>query len=375
MLTSLLGIRVMVWIGPTVPLPLPPEVSAALIKVSVINDSRAEDGFELTFALGKDLSADFSLLSAGTVEVFNRVSIAVVMGVVPEFLIDGIITEHEVIPSDQPGASTLVVRGRDVRLMMDLEEKDATFPNMPDFVIATTVLANYSQYGLVPTPVPTSDIPIELFRIPRQAETDLQFVKRLARRNGYIFYVEPIALGVNLAYFGPETRVSVPQSALMIDMGPHTNLKSLSFTNDSLAPVQSTGSFIEPLSMQAIDIPSLPSLNLPPLSSSPAQARRKARLRCTGNASPAGAVTASAASSSNAPDAVACTGEIDCVRYGGVLRARRLVGIAGAGRTHDGNYYVRRVTHTIEPHKSYTQQFLATREGTGSMLPVVAVTS
>ncbi len=371
MLTSLLGIRVLVWIGPTIPVPLPLEASDALLRVTVTNDSRAQDGFELTFALGKDLSADFTLLQSGAVDVFNRVSIAVILGVVPEFLIDGIITEHEIMPSDQPGTSQLVVRGRDVRVMMDLEDKDATFPNMPDFMIATTVLANYSQYGLVPTPVPTSDVPIELFRIPRQAETDLQFLNRLARRNGYIFFVEPIVLGANLAYFGPETRIGVPQPALMIDMGHSTNLKSLSFTNDSLAPVQPKGSFVEPLSMQAIDIPSLPSLNLPPLSSSPAQARRTTRLRCTGNASPAGAVAASAAAASNAPDAVSCTGEIDCVRYGAALRARRLVGIAGAGRTHDGNYYVRRVTHTIEPHHSYTQQFLATREGTGAMLPVV----
>src|SRR5690242_6644526 len=126
MLTSLLGIRVMVWIGPTLPVPIAPEISDALMRVQVINDSRTQDGFELQSAIGKDPSADFSLLGDGTVDVFNRVSIAVIMGVVPEFLIDGIITEHEMMPSDRPGESTLVVRGRDVRVMMDLEEKNAT---------------------------------------------------------------------------------------------------------------------------------------------------------------------------------------------------------------------------------------------------------
>jgi hypothetical protein len=371
MLTSLLGIRALVWLGPTVPLPLPYEAYASLTRIQVINDSRIEDGFELNFALGKDLSGDFSLLASGAVNVFSRVAIAVILGVVPEFLIDGIITEHEIIPSDRPGESTLVLRGRDVRVMMDLEEKDATFPNMPDYVIAMTVMGSYAQYGLVPTPVPTSDMPLELTRIPRQAESDLAFLKRLAQRNGYIFFVEPITLGTNLAYFGPETRIGLPQSALMIDMGHRTNLRSLSFTNDALAPQQSTGTFIEPLSMQAIDIPSMPSLNMPPLSSGPAEARRKVLLRCLGNASAAGAMAAVLASVSNAEDAVTCTGEVDCVRYGSVLRARRLVGIAGAGRTYDGNYYVRRVTHTLEPHNSYTQSFLATREGTGAMLPVV----
>lgn len=371
MLAGLLGIRALVWVGPTVPVPLPYDAMNSLLKVQVINDSRAEDGFELTFALGKDASADFSLLASGAVELFNRVAIAVIMGVTPEFLIDGIITEQEILPSDRPGESTLVLRGRDVRVMMDLEEKDATFPNMPDFLIATTVMGNYAQYGLIPTPVPTSDLPIELLKIPRQAETDLAFLKRLAARNGYIFYVEPVTLGVNMAYFGPETRISVPQPALYIDMGHRTNMSSLSFTNDGMAPVTTSGKFIEPLTMQAIDIPSLPSLNLPPLSRSPADAKRKAVLRCTGNASPAGAIAAAMAASSNAADSVTATGSVDCVRYGGVLRARRLVGIGGAGLTYDGNYYIRRVTHTIQPHNSYTQEFLATREGTGAMLPVV----
>ena len=45
--------------------------------------------------------------------------------------------------------------------------------SQPDFVIATRVLAGYAQYGLVPQPTPTTDVPIFLQRIPRQQETDL----------------------------------------------------------------------------------------------------------------------------------------------------------------------------------------------------------
>ena len=54
-----------------------------------------------------------------------------------------------------------------------------------------------------------------------------------------------------------------------------------------------------------------------------------------------------------------------------VLRARRLVGVRGAGTTFDGFYWVKQVTHTIKSG-SYTQGFKLSREGTGALLPVVA---
>jgi len=63
---------------------------------------------------------------------------------------------------------------------------------------------------------------------------------------------------------------------------------------------------------------------------------------------------------------------IDGVRYGAVLRARGIVGVRGAGLTHDGLYYVGRLTHLIE-RSSYRVRFSLSREGVGSTTPVVAV--
>ncbi len=46
-----------------------------------------------------------------------------------------------------------------------------------------SILDNYAQYGIVPPfqVTPTTDVPIETERIPRQHETDLKFIQRLAR--------------------------------------------------------------------------------------------------------------------------------------------------------------------------------------------------
>ena len=93
-------------------------------------------------------------------------------------------------------------------------------------------------------------------------------------------------------------------------------------------------------------------------------------MRETANQDPAQAATAALAAATGAPDAARATGQVDTLRYGSVLRARRLVGVRGAGLTNSGLYYVRQVTHEIEAGK-YTQDFKLSREGTGALLPVV----
>lgn len=370
MLASELGIRLVLLMGETVPLPAPYEVVTALVSTEVENDSERGDGFQMTFTLGKDRAGDYTLLRSGVLDTFTRVVIGVVLGASPEVLIDGVITHHQVAPGDEPGTSTLTVMGRDLTTVLDLKEKNEKYENQPDFVIFSRLIGEYARYGLVPDPTPTTDVPVMLERIPRQHETDLKFIRRLARRNGFVFYIEPITFGVNRAHFGPENRLGIPQPALTTDMGAWTNVKTLHFSQDALAAVGAQGTFVEPFTKMSIPIPQLPSLRIPPLSSSPAQAKRTELLRDTANQNPAQAASSAVAAVTNAPEAVRGSGELDTVRYGSVLRARGLVGVRGAGLSYDGNYYVRSVTHTIT-QGSYTQRFSLSREGTGSLVPVV----
>ena len=370
MLTSQLGIRMILLTGQTVPLPAPPEALSALSRVEVTNDAQNGDGFQITFTLSKNQPTDYNLLQSGALDPSTRVIIGVLLGALPEVLIDGIITHHQHAPSADPGQSTLTVMGKDVSVMLDLEEKNEKYENQPDFLIVTRLIASYAKYGLIPKVTPTTDVPIMLQRIPRQHETDLKFIQRMGQRNGFVFYVEPLTFGVNTAYWGPESRLGVPQSALTLGPGPSANLKSLHFAQDALAPVSTSGTFVEPITKTAIPIPPLPSLRIPPLVLSPTAAMRKALMRDTANQNPAQAATTALATATNAPDSVTGNGEIDSVRYGHVLRARKLVGIRGAGLSYDGNYYVRRVTHTIT-RGDYKQSFTVSREGTGALLPVV----
>ena len=156
MLDSQLGVRLLLLIGDTVPLPAPYPVTTALVRAQVTNDARTGDGFQLPFALGRDSVTDYGLIASGVLAPWKRVVLSVVFGALPEVLIDGVITHQQVTPSDQPGASTLTVQGRDISKMLDLEEKNDEFPNQADFMIVTRVLAGYAQYRLVPEVTPTA---------------------------------------------------------------------------------------------------------------------------------------------------------------------------------------------------------------------------
>lgn len=370
MFTSQLGIRLILLMGKTVPLPAPYEVTSALTNVEVINDAEDSDGFQITFTLSKDKATNYGLLQSGVVEPFTRVVVGVLLGTSPEVLIDGVITHHQIAPSNEPGMSTLTVTGKDVSLMLDLKEKNEEYRNQPDSIIVTRLIADYAQYGLLPQATPTTDVPIELERIPRQYETDLKFIQRLAQRNGFVFYIEPLTFGVNTAYWGPKIRAGIAQPALKMNVGTSINTTSLYFSQDALAPVNTEGSILEPITKTSIPVPSLPSLRVPPLVRTPTPAKRTVLLRNTANQNPGQAATTAVATVTGTPDSVKAEGEVDTIRYGHVLRARKLVGVSGVGTDYDGNYYVQRVTHTIR-RGEYTQRFTLSREGTGALLPVV----
>ncbi|MBF2065988.1 MAG: hypothetical protein IGS39_16435 [Calothrix sp. C42_A2020_038] len=364
------NIRLQLMIGSTVPLPAPYPVIDALQNLEVRNQDEQRDGFQMTFSLGKDSLLDYGLLASGILDPPNRVIISVVIGVLPQVLIDGIITNHQVMLSNQPGDSRLIVTGEDISVKLDLEEKNATYPNQPDSVIVTRLIAKYATLGLIPKVTPTTDVPIQIDRIPTQQGTDLSYIQQLARHNGFVFYIEPVVPTVNTAYWGIDNRLGLPQPALTMNMGADTNVDTpITFNFNALGPASPQVTIVEPFTQLAIPIP-VPSGLRPPLASKAASPLRKTLPRNTANLNLAQAALRALSSTSQSSDAVTATGEVDAVRYGRALKSRRLVGVRGVGFNYDGLYYVKQVTHRIERGK-YKQSFTLTREGRGALTPAV----
>ena len=159
-----------------------------------------------------------------------------------------------------------------------------------------------------------------------------------------------------------------------MDLGADSNvLGSPAFREDALGPVAVEGAVQDPRLGSRIPVQALASLR-PPLAALPLWAVhrgevRRRRFRESGTSAVA-AIARAQAQVDRSIDAVVADGELDGARYGSVLRPRGLVGLRGAGWSHDGLWYVRRVEHTLA-RGSYRQRFTLAREGYGATVPVV----
>jgi hypothetical protein len=362
------GARLQLLVGPTVPTPAPYPVMDALVGVEVTNNDRRRDGFQMTFSLGKEPLLDYGLLGEGYLNPPNRVIVTVSIGVTVQTLIDGVVTDHQVVPSNRPGDSTLYVTGEDISLHLDLKKKNATHKNQPDSAIVGKIIGSYATYGLKPDVTTTKDVPAEVNRVPTQQGTDLDYIRTLAQRNGFVFYVEPTQVpGTSTAYWGPENRLDSSQPPLTMNMGSDTNVDSpINFHFNALGPETPETTVVDPLTRLAIPVP-IPTGLLPSLSGRPAASLRTTIPRDTANLDLIqAALRALSVSSESSSDVVTATGELDAVRYGRALRSRRKVGVRGVGSSYGGDYYVKQVTHRIR-RGEYKQSFTLTREGLGAL--------
>jgi len=374
----LLGLQLTLLIGPTAPLPAPPFLLEALQSVEVTHTDEERSGFQITFRAARgDLTdaLDYKLLTLPLLRPFNRVVLLSTVDFVPRVLMDGFITHQQL----DPAKSTLTITGEDASVMMDLTEKSAEHPALDETLIATKIILTYAQYGLIPKviPPPIPDPPLPIERTPVQQGTDLAYLKAMAQRFGYVFYVKPGPVPLtNTAYWGPPERLGLPQPALSVNMGNQTNVESLTFKNDALVPTLVQGLVQDRLTnipLPVLSLP-LPPYKLPPLESEPSLILNQPNVRTKQfreSGLTAQEALARAQGTTDAANAVVTAeGELDVLRYGNVLDARGLVGVRGAGFNYDGLYYVKRVKHLIKKQQ-YKQQITLTREGVGSITPVV----
>ena len=368
------GFYLTLLMGPVVPVPAPQPVVDALTSAQVTTSAGQASGFQLSFTVSKQSLLNRVLLPVGFFDPKIRVILVVTMNGLPTVLMDGVITRQELTPSNEPGQSMLTITGEDLTLVMDLEHNRACYPAMPANAQVAVICSKYALYGIVPVPVPPLlvDIPNPVEKIPVQSDTDLNYIRGLAAEAGYVFFIEPgPAPGLNIAYWGPEIRIGIPQPALSVNMDAETNVESLNFSFDGQAKKQFTVTITEPITKISIPVP-IPDIGIlrPPLAARPAPALRKEPLPDTSKLHPVKAALLGLAQTAQASDAISGTGQLDVLRYGHILKARQLVGVRGASIAYDGHYYVKSVTHDIK-RGEYKQSFTLARDGLLPLTPKV----
>lgn len=317
--------------------------------------------FHLVLSMALDASGTWTLADDERMRAWTpvRLSGGFVEGG-PELLLDGYVTEVRPRFDPNPSQCTLEVRGMDRSVLMDRKEVLKAWPNKKDSDIASEILG---LYGLHPSVTDTAVVHEETLSTIIQRETDLQFLQRLALRNGFVCVVDDTS-----AYFGPVPVEDEPQPVLAAHFGAETTLSSFAVTVDALRPAHVMMHQVDRLNKEVLstatetsDAEALGSLSadalLPP------------------GVDPASVVVARNAATGMPEMEALCEGlfregtwfvdakgEVEANDYGHVLRPRRQVTVKGVGETYSGVYYVSYVRHRFSPD-GYTQTFRAQRDG------------
>lgn len=377
---TLSTVRLTLLIGKTIPMPAPADLMSSVDAVEVNQNESSGggsgQGFQIVFKAGRGPTATdpYGLTGHHLLEPGNRVIIIVTLNATPQVLMDGIITHQQFSPAGGGQDGSLTVTGEDISVMMDMDDQAISYPGMTHSAIVALILAKYAKYGVVPLIIPplTEWTKTPLEKVPFQEGTDRDYLSRLAGQHGYIFGIQsgPLPL-MNRAYWGPPHRIALPQKALTADLGPGSNVESIQFANDALAPTTVDTGLAIPKSPVSLPVIAFLSTHIPPFARQPALLFNQPFVRNTRLTDPpaepiAAYARAQAMVDRSADAVVTATGTLDALRYQSLLTAPGVVGVRGVGDTYDGLYYVKSVKHRIESG-AYKQEFTLTREGTGNL--------
>lgn len=393
------GVHLSLLIGDVVTAAVPAEVVDALTGVQVTVTAGQRSGFQLTLAAGRMSTITTRLLPSGFFDPPRRVILVATINGRAEVLIDGVITQHEISASNEPGQSTLTITGEDLSVLMDMIDLTGLipYPAMPFAARALICLGKYAPFGVIPAIIPSvvPEINNPLERIPKHQGTDYEYLRSLADQVGYVFYIDPGPLpGMSRAYWGPEIKFGIPQPALTVSSDAHSNVDSMSFSFNGIAkklfilyvqvPATPPTSFPIPLpDITPLNPPLGPKMPIPLrtefLSRPPdtsnnttPETPQQQQLRGSVSQTPAQQVLLAMAKASRSADVITGSGQLNVLRYGRALKARQLVSVRGAGITYDGFYYVKSVTHNLK-RGEYKQSFSLSRNAHLPWSPAVPV--
>lgn len=331
-----------------------------LVSFEVELDDELAAMFRLHIAIALQPDGSWTYLDDERFRVWQPFTISAGLESGTEELISGYITH--VKPSFSPDITQcrLEVWGMDGSVLMDREEKLKDWPNKKDSDIATEI---FSQYGLSPETEDTAVIHDEAISTTIQRETDIQFLRRLALRNGFECYVED-----KTGYFRSPQLDAPPQPLLAVHFGDETNVQQFSLEVNALTPATVAMFQVDRATKEVLDV-TIETSQQTALGKMDATSLLKTGMN-------PGVVVVSGVVATGQPEMTALcqglygqgswfvTGEgvVAANDYGYVLRARQNVTIKGIGETYSGVYYVTHVTHSFTPD-GYTQSFRVKRNG------------
>lgn len=351
--------------------PAPGEVVKALQELVVETSLDMAGTVRLRLGTGLSPKGEWPLVESDQFSPGQSVRVAVVLGAVPlpTFLFAGYVATRSVVYGETTGGSSVEIGGIDATGLMNLQDQAKAWPNLPDAVIAAQIFASYK---LIPQVTPTGPVLIEPEGTTVQRGSDIRFLRRLARRNGFeVFTLPQPNTGLEIGHFHAVTGTGAPVATLAVRAGSASGVTDLRISQDMIKPTAATADALDGRhSGQSASVSSVSSTIGGTSVLSQFSPTPQARLTGSGLTGSADLRTAAQALVDRSALALTAEGTVDASV--GPLRPGDLIRLAGAGRTYSGTWLVRKVVHRITP-EAYNQRFTAARNATGGDGPLGAV--
>lgn len=338
------------------------DVTSSIIEFEVQEDRDLAGVFRMRLAIVREDSGKWKFLDEDSVQPWAKVDINLKTGDQEQPLLTGYITNVRTHIDTNESASYLELAGMDTTCLMSLEEVMKEWAGQSDSDIATAI---FSKYSLTPDVQSTSITHQADQSSILQRETDIQFLKRLARRNGYEcgvtgetgYFRKPQLDGKALpflaAHFADATNLTSFDVDWNLLLPTAVEMDQIDFFTKAVQSVnvaQSTQALLGTKGPATLQVP---------------VAKPNTVLR---HAVTTGLPEMTALANGVADDAqwfIEARGEVDGQKYDGLLHARNLVPVKGVGEIFSGMYYLTSVRHKYTVDK-FVMNFTARRNATVS---------
>jgi len=334
-----------------------------IISIEVVEDVASASTLGLRLGVTRCHSDNsWSVLDDAHITLWMKVTLEAGFDGETEEIFSGFVTHLKPNFDSDPAKCTLDVQAIDRSIILDREYKMRPWVNKKDSDIAQEILV--TENGLGATITATQVEYDETVTTITQRNTDMKFLQRLARRNGFEVYISG-----ETAYFGPPNYDSEVQPTLSVHFGAETTMTSFDLDVNALQAtrVQTASTGRSDRTDNSADVES-------------------------SDVEPRGATTASDMTSGEVPEAtiflgsgavsgqqeletraraiydqqqwfITGNGDVDGNFYGHVIRPHKMITIRGISENYSGEYYVTHVTHQFKT-SGYTMQIKTKRNAT-----------
>jgi Phage tail baseplate hub (GPD) len=349
--------------------PVSDDFYTALQSLEIEENADAPDALLLRMPVVRTPAGDLNYVGDPTFAPGTAISlVATPLGQPTQCVFDGYALAWKLHLDRATTASTLEVWAQDASWLMNIDEKVLEWPGQTDGQVANAIFQSYGFAAATANTADDSPAHQAADHTLLQRDTDLRFLRALARRSGKILRVTCAATpGARTGIF-VTPRVTAPPAATISLVDPAAwDADTLDFSWDVMRPTNVQTSQISFTDSSGKAVPAdTDSSGLDPMDELDlaGYSGQYGTALLTAAADPPELPQQAAALLREAGWLARCEGTVDAERIGTLLRVGTVVTIEGAGTLHSGNWFVWTVRHVIT-QDAYRMRFTLVRNAVG----------